>query len=222
MTIAEMHYDFKKKLDKVDSQQHRNLLVPEIDWALNEAQEVFAKRRLTQRGAGAMDDVRTLVVQGRSVAVSASLAAFPAGYWRFLGAEALMERPPCKAWGRVHLREPGSRHEENPYTRSSFGWREVSGALEEGGIRLYDDGTFANRDLRLTYLRRPVQMHFASGHGSGGYRMPGGTQLTGTRDCELPEHTHREIVDIAVLIASGEMHLPDYQVKKEKVSLTDG
>ena len=41
MTIKEMHYDFKKKLNKVDSQQYRNLLIPEIDWALNEAQNVF-------------------------------------------------------------------------------------------------------------------------------------------------------------------------------------
>ena len=38
MNISEMHYDFKKKLNKVDSEQNRNLLVPEIDWALNEAQ----------------------------------------------------------------------------------------------------------------------------------------------------------------------------------------
>ena len=43
MTISEMHYDFKKKLNKVDSEQNRNLLVPEIDWALNEAQELFIK-----------------------------------------------------------------------------------------------------------------------------------------------------------------------------------
>ena len=43
MNISEMHYDFKKKLNKVDSEQNRNLLVPEIDWALNEAQELFIK-----------------------------------------------------------------------------------------------------------------------------------------------------------------------------------
>ena len=43
MNAREMHYDFKQKLNKIDSQKYRNLLVPEIDWKLNEAQEVFVK-----------------------------------------------------------------------------------------------------------------------------------------------------------------------------------
>jgi hypothetical protein len=42
MTAREMHYDFKQKLNKIDSQKHRNLKVPEIDWKLNEAQEYSA------------------------------------------------------------------------------------------------------------------------------------------------------------------------------------
>ena len=43
MTIEEQHYDFKMKLNKIDSQQYRNLIIPQIDWLLNEAQELFVK-----------------------------------------------------------------------------------------------------------------------------------------------------------------------------------
>ena len=43
MNAREMHYDFKQKLNKIDSQKYRDLIVPEIDWKLNEAQEVFVK-----------------------------------------------------------------------------------------------------------------------------------------------------------------------------------
>ena len=43
MTIQEMHYDFKMKLNKIDSEQYRNLRIPEIDWKLNEALEIFIK-----------------------------------------------------------------------------------------------------------------------------------------------------------------------------------
>ena len=43
MNIREMHYDVKKKINKLDSQQNRNLLIPEIDWALNEAMSLFIK-----------------------------------------------------------------------------------------------------------------------------------------------------------------------------------
>ena len=41
MNIREMHYDFKKKFNKIDSQKNRNLLVPEIDWSLNEAVNII-------------------------------------------------------------------------------------------------------------------------------------------------------------------------------------
>ena len=70
MTISEMHYDFKKKLNKVDSEQNRNLLVPEIDWALNEAQELFIKMVAEPRQRSflgfeksqrTIDDIRTIV-----------------------------------------------------------------------------------------------------------------------------------------------------------------
>ena len=71
MTIKDMHYDFKKKLNKVDSQQYRNLLIPEIDWALNEAQNVFvdivSEPRLRtnlgfEKSQKNIDDIRTLVI----------------------------------------------------------------------------------------------------------------------------------------------------------------
>ena len=77
MDIKEMEYDVKFKLNKVDSNQYRNLRIPEIDWALNEAQEIFIKivaeprsnKHLTQRivelgfqiNQRSIDDIRTIV-----------------------------------------------------------------------------------------------------------------------------------------------------------------
>ena len=45
MDVGEMHYEFKLKLNKVDSLDYNNFLVPEIDWYLNEAQNIFIKTR---------------------------------------------------------------------------------------------------------------------------------------------------------------------------------
>ena len=40
MTIEEMHYDFKMKLNKLDSRQRRNFFVPEIEFVpTKEAQQ---------------------------------------------------------------------------------------------------------------------------------------------------------------------------------------
>jgi len=43
MTTKEMHYDFKQKFNKIDSQKNKGLLVPEIDWLLNEALNFLLK-----------------------------------------------------------------------------------------------------------------------------------------------------------------------------------
>ena len=45
MTVQEMHYDFKFKLNKIDSSDYSNFKIPEIDWLLNESMEVFLKQR---------------------------------------------------------------------------------------------------------------------------------------------------------------------------------
>ena len=37
-------YDFKMKLNKIDSQQYRNLIIPQVDWILNEGSRNFLSR----------------------------------------------------------------------------------------------------------------------------------------------------------------------------------
>ena len=69
MTIKEMHYDLKMKLNKVDSQQNENLLIPEMDWVLREAEGLFIKMIAEPRiksylgfemNQRTIDDIRTL------------------------------------------------------------------------------------------------------------------------------------------------------------------
>ena len=77
MTIEEQHYDFKMKLNKIDSQQYRNLIIPQIDWLLNEAQELFCMvwpfqpPRMHQYGyeigTRTLMDIRTVVVEDERV-----------------------------------------------------------------------------------------------------------------------------------------------------------
>lgn len=79
MKIQDMHYDFKTRLNKLDSNQYRNLLIPEIDRKLNEAAYLFVKMIAEPRvvkGAGlefnqrTTDDIRTIVVDSFSLATT--------------------------------------------------------------------------------------------------------------------------------------------------------
>ena len=231
MNISEMHYDFKKKLNKVDSEQNRNLLVPEIDWALNEAQELFVKwisepRQRSflgfEKSQRSIDDIRTLVESDKTITIDNSIAPLPEDYLFFVKADVLMDKGNCKGIkGRLYVRQHDDEFENSPFDKSNFEWRTVNGLFITQGVKVFDDGTFTNKELILSYIRKPKYIHNAQAFRNGTYQLPSGAVLTGTNDCELPEHTHREIVDIAVALVSGELLSPDFQVKLSKLNFNE-
>lgn len=224
-----MHYDFKTKLNKIDSQQYRNLRIPEIDWKLNEAQELFvkmvAKPRLKnslgfETSQRSIDDIRTIVVNDYCSSVINNIVTLPTDYWHFLSGKAIMDKGNCTGFPAVvKIRQHDDEFESSPFDCSSFEWREVNAVFYELGLKLFTDNTFTNKQFCMSYIKKLKYIHNAEDFRGGSYKLPEGTLLTGTQDCELPDQTHREIVDIAVLLATGEMQLPDYQIKQAKVNL---
>lgn len=231
MTIKDMHYDFKIKINKIDSQQYSNLLVPEIDWLLREAEELFVKiiaypRKRSYTGfeihQRSIDDIKTLVIHNHCLDVIDNTVTLPSDYWHFINAEVIMSKGNCiNVRGNLHIRQHDDLFELSPFDKSSFEWREINGVFYKDGIKLFDDGTFTNNSLCLSYIKRPRLIHNAEDFKNGSYKLPNGQLLIGTVDSELPEHTHREIVDIAVLIATQQLQIPDYQLKFSKISLND-
>lgn len=72
MNIQNQHFQFKLLLDKVDSENSKNMLPHQIDWLLNEATQVFIKQRMGITNNKRMgfevsqkriDDLKTLVVK---------------------------------------------------------------------------------------------------------------------------------------------------------------
>ena len=85
MTTREMHYDFKQKFNKIDSQKNKGLLVPEIDWLLNEAAELFVKKVATPKFDNVLgfetsqrvtEDIKTIVVGGTWLPVTNNIITF--------------------------------------------------------------------------------------------------------------------------------------------------
>ena len=223
MNIKEMHYDFKKKLNKIDSQQYKNLLVPEIDWTLNEAAEIFVKDRIKagiENGQTSIDDVRALIKLEQNVAVTNNVAVLPDDYWHYMKSKVLCTKGSCEnIQCNVFIRQIDDEFELSPFDSSSFEWRTVNAVFHDGGIKFYNSD-FSIESFSLSYLRRMLYMHNAEDYRSGGYTLPGGVSLSGTQDCELGEQTHRAIVDIAVLIATGEIEAQNsYQLRQLKVNM---
>jgi len=235
MTIEEMHYDFKVKFNKIDSQVNRNLLIPEIDWLLNEGQEIFVKSIAEPRSPNSylgfetsqrtIDDIRTIVMPDvectTKVSGTTDTFVLPTDYWFFSKGVAEMEKgvsPNIQtANGTIFIRQHDDLFELSDFDKSSFEWRTVNAVFNRNGIKVFTNG-FTVTKLRITYLKKLDYIHNANKFNGGQYILPSGVTLSGTINCELPPHTHREIVDIAVMLASGDLQMPDYNIKKDKIN----
>ena len=235
MTIKEMQYDIKFKLNKVDSQQYRNLRIPELDWVINEAYEIFVKSVAEPKTSNylgfetsqrTIDDIRTIVVNDKNI-IPTKLdnktysATLPQDYMFYISANVVITKKGCSdRIGRAIVRQHDDRFEISPFDDSSFEWKEVSIRFFDGGIKLFTDGTFEIKEVKLNYIRKHAYIHNAQDFlPTGSYKLPSGQILTGIQNCELPDQTHREIVDIAVLILTNNLELPSYQLKQAKVNL---
>lgn len=222
MTVRDMHFDFKMKLNKVDSQQNANLRVPEIDWKLNEAQEVFIKSIAKPRSSTILgfektkrikDDIKEIVKKqffddGQCILVTkiddyTYQATLPTDYMFYNSARAVATKGTCQAQLVVHFPEDDELTQESPFDDPSFEWRETNAFFHENGLLVKTDGTFEITHLCLTYIRKPLYIHNAQDFG-GSYLLPDGvTLLTGFQNCELSTHAHKEIVDIAVALTQN-------------------
>ena len=224
-----MHYDFKAKFNKIDSQSYRNLRVPEIDWILNEAQELFVKMVAKPRMKNSLgfetsqrtiDDIRPLVIKSTLAPVSNTIYTLPSDYQFYLRARAVLTKGACKNFPAViRIQQLDDEFEEDPFTASSFEWREVNGVFKSQGLHLFTDGTFSYQSVQMDYIKKLAYIHNAEDFRAGGYNLPSGIALTGTNDCILPDGTHREIVDLAVMLASANIQSPDWQQKLAKINL---
>lgn len=237
MFIEDMQYDFKQKLNKIDSQKYRNLLIQEIDWKLNEGMDVFIKSIAEPRYNDALgveentrsiNDLRTIIKENYSATITpfgdnkSYIAVLPDDYWFMLSTSAKGTKGACS---NLDLKTNERRHDDQPedsvFDNSNFEWRETNYKYYQGGLRFYTDGTFSITGVYLDYLIHPPYMHFAQGVTGASYKTPSGIVLSGKQDCILPEGTHREIVDLAVLITTGDLNMADYQVKMNKLKLND-
>lgn len=226
MTIRDMHYDFKQKLNSNDSQQYQNFRVPEIDWKLNEAMEVFIKTIAQPRGRSLLgfeatqrikDDLKTLVkkqfFESGQCLVATKIddysykVTLPTNYMFYSSSRAIaIKNTDCQAELVVHGPQDDDLHQESPFDKPSFEWRETNGLFYDGGFLVKSDGSFSISHVCMNYIRKPLYMHNAQDFDGGTYDSADGSiTYTGFQNCELPEHTHREIVDLAVLLTTGHL-----------------
>lgn len=224
MDIKAMHYQVKSGVNKLDSDQNRNLQVPEIDVVLNQAEEVFKLRhtpygdpsRGVEYNQRAIENLRTIVVnQTMGQQITNNVASLPSDYDYFLSGYVLATKGKCDKEIKVTVYRHQDELEE--FDSPSFEWGECPIRFFEGGIHVHTDGFDAQR-IRLNYLRKTLRMHNAEDWDPDGYEYDGQVYV-GTQDCELPERCHQEIVNLAVLIITGNLTPPNFESKAAMINL---
>jgi len=230
MTVLEMHYDFRLKVGMIESLQTRAFTDAEIDWFLNESKDIFTKRFMKLDSQGRrkgfemdqkdIDDLKSLVVKfpeqpALPLAYYADMHIYELdlnllahNYLFFIRGIVNVTDDTCSYKAQLKHVRHGDLNEAlaDPFNKSdkkrvlfNFG-RSENGA--SSSIYLYPDVNHTLDNIVIEYIKTPAKINI------GTYTYIDGTAPT-AQDCDLPEHTHNQIVDIAVLIASGQIGDPN-------------
>jgi len=183
-----MHYDFEMKYNKLDSNGNEHLLIPEIDWLLNEAMEMYIRNiaePFNNKFHGLELNQRTIdsispIIKTVKLDVVDNRVELPSDYFFYVNATVSMTKGNCKdKEGILLLKQHDDLFRFDTYQNSSFEWREVVGNFEGKYLVLYVDD-FTVSSINLTYISRPDYLHNAESFNPGeGYELPSGEVLTG-------------------------------------------
>jgi hypothetical protein len=236
MTIQEMHYDFKIKVDRVDSNNHRDFNQGQIDWFLNEAQNLMIRNRFTgnnprrvsfEQDQKRIDDLKSIHVKypvqpivtmtDHGDMYELFLSDLLYEYWFLTRAEVGVLNNECTNYISLRPIQTDDLNEtlKDPFNKPStdsvpfnFG---KSSEGEGSSIFVYP-GDLNLYGCKIEYIKKPVRMSI------GNYTYLDG-QPSVTTNCELSEHLHPEIVDTAVALAMGTTGDPLVQLSTQKLGI---
>lgn len=228
MTISEMHNLFKLELDKTSSLEIPAYEPEEIDLWLNHAINKFIKTRYSginfkktsfEETQKRIDDLRTLVDE-ETLSVNTGVdkpdsyvAILPDDYLFALGEEVTitysdLRTPTLDNSKRVGVKEATVNNYrsliDNPYSEHRLHYENAQPLRLFIGntIEFITDGNYSVTIAYLRFLRKPATVD------SG----------TPSVDCDLPDHTHEEIVKLAVSMALENIEQPRYQTHMNEVN----
>lgn len=222
MNSTTMHTSFKVEYDKTYGLESPSFEREEIDYWLTQGVRSFTKTRYSglntkkesfEESQKRIDDLRTLVVEDQISVTETSgtgdykpnswRATLPNEYWFTLGEEVDIQyndiRTPDSNTNKRQGVTEGTVNNyrsllDNPYSEYRLHYEEAKPIRLFLGntVELITDGNYDILYYYLRYLRKPVDIVY------------------GSVDCDLPEHTHDEIVKTAVRMALENIEQPRY------------
>ena len=233
MNSTTMHISFKLECDKTYGLESPSFEREEIDYWLNQGTRSFVKTRYSglnskkesfEESQKRIDDLRTLVIEDqRTVTETAGTgdykpnswtATLPNDYWFALGEEVDIRYNDIRTPNANTNKRQGVTEAtvntyraliDNPYSEHRLHYEEAKPIRLFLGntVELITDGDYDILYYYLRYLKKPAEIVY------------------GTVDCDLPEHTHDEIVKTAVRMALENIEQPRYGSFAQEVSVME-
>lgn len=234
-----MHLDFKIKVNKIDSQQFANIEVPQIDWLLNEATELFIKNKLGlnniyklgfEGNQKRIEDLRPLVVKGEEITTSSLsdevyTATLPSDYLYYVRSEVEATKGDCtdKLSTIIVQHDDLNNILNSEFFSPSFEWRETPAVFSNNTLFIYSDGSFTITKVYLDYLKKPKRIQYPEGYENGEYRLPNNQLINTNQDSDFKDNMFaaREIVDLAVVLATTNLGDSRHQLMTNKLNINE-
>lgn len=225
MTVADMHIAVKMGLDKSEALSLPAFQTEELDFWLNDSVDRFVKTRYSgnnpfgtafEQSQKRTDDLRTLIVETRLIPVASTdvfdkpnsyiveATNFPTDYLLFLNDEVTITFNHTILDTSVSIRSGVTECTSDSYfTKVSDPYGEHILHLDlarplrlfsEKGVELITDGNYSVSYYYMRYIRKPAIIG-----------------LIAATDCDLPEYTHREIVEMTINKLLENIESPRYQ-----------
>lgn len=240
MTIQEMHYDLKLRLDKLDSLNYDNILEPERDIYLNRAQITLIKQRYGlnnlynagfEQSQKRVEDLKMLLVKSCNNTTLCESPLIPSytdnikGIYTYnlnnltKGKYLIFSSAYIKAFKKgceIDITPSFSEHDDlygsliNPKYKPSFEWMYLPIVFSENYIYAYTNNEFQIGKMFLDYLRYPREMHYGNYSDENGILIP-------EASCELPDFLHYEILDLAEVYIKKDIESPTTELSYQNL-----
>ena len=228
MTRNEMHTALDLELDKTSALDLPVFLDTEKDYWLNSAIKKFVKTRYSglnlkkesfEETQKRTDDLRTLL-RHADLTLTAVGANYPNGYvgdmtsavtpdlsdyWITIAEEASITVTESSVTSRVGITQCSQdsyrQHIDDPFSEHILHYKTAKPLrlFYNNSVELISDGNYSIGTYYLTYIKEP-------------------NEVSSTIDCDLPEHTHDEIIKIATNMLLENIESPRMQTQAIEVA----
>lgn len=223
MTIQEFHIGFDIELDKTLDFEYPYIMPEKKDYWLNKAQERFIKSRAFgnnlfrtsfEESEKRMDDLRIIVVTPSAISTTNTgnnfYTTLPDDYLYLFRHRCNTINSSCEE-PQLVAGIQATHDEMNILNKDPF-WEPIPEEplyyLEGNRIVYETDGTFTVQSSLITYIRKYAKMQYGSQ-----YISP-----IADINCELAEHTHHEILDMAVSMVLENIESQRYQTNLSELT----